>query len=180
MSSSSQRRRQRGPLPVIDLAQVLGPNFRQRFTPVRRLNQNVASEPNQPQQQGEEESNVARMPESNISSEASGSRDNNTGDLKPAAKSKSSMSLSSNGESEESSRAWNMSNQDTRCRKSTESKLWRYICREGRIGRINGDGKSGEEASVICRHDGRSKAKKAKDIDRSKRRCSNSSVYKGL
>ena len=54
MSSSSQRGRQGRPLPVVDFVELLGPDFRQRFTPAR-----------QPQQQEVEKSNVARMPESN-------------------------------------------------------------------------------------------------------------------
>jgi hypothetical protein len=62
------------------------------------LNQDVEPEPNQPQQQDKEESNVARMPE-NYSDEAPESHDNNfnnTGDLKPVAKSKNSMSEACN------------------------------------------------------------------------------------
>lgn len=98
MSSSSHGRRQRRPLPVIDLAQLLGPDFRQRFTPVGRLNQDVEPEPNQPQQQDKEESNEVRMSE-NYSNEAPESHDNNinnTGNLKPAAKSKNNMSETCN------------------------------------------------------------------------------------
>lgn len=126
MSSSSQNRRQGRPLPVIDLAQLLGPNFRQRFTPaVGRLNQNVEPEPNQPQQQDEKASNVARMPQNN-SSEVPRNRDDNidnTGHLKPAAKRKSSMSASTNATAKTSSRARNTINQDTQCRGSAEGEL---------------------------------------------------------
>jgi hypothetical protein len=91
------------------------------------LNQNVEPEPNQPQQQDEKASNVARMPQNN-SSEVPRNRDDNidnTGHLKPAAKRKSSMSVSTNATAKTSSRARNTRtiNQDTQCRGSAEGEL---------------------------------------------------------
>lgn len=63
MSSPSRQRR---PLPVIDLVQLLGPDFRLRFTPARDTNQSAVAPPNQQQgqqQQQQEEPNVAKMPQ---------------------------------------------------------------------------------------------------------------------